>query len=90
MQDYVDFMKKVWADKALKQAYMANPKKVLKEQGIKVDDKVELVVYENTPKKLYIQLEPKPDNVDEWAKQTAQVRAAKCASKPCRNWNEIC
>lgn len=57
---YTHIVGKAWADEEFKRRLIADPKAVLREEGIEIPDDVEVRVVENTEKVFYLSLPPKP------------------------------
>ena len=55
-----DLIMKAWEDETFKQRLVENPRVLLEEHGINVPDDVEVVVVENTPKRIHVVLPSEP------------------------------
>jgi hypothetical protein len=53
---------KAWVDDQFKRDLLANPKDVLKSEGIDIEDDIEIAVFENTAKKKHYVLPENPQN----------------------------
>ncbi len=60
-KNYGKIVAKAWSDEQFKAGLMADPKTVLKENGVDVSDSVEVKVVENTDNVIHFTLPPKPE-----------------------------
>ncbi len=59
-KNYGKVVAKAWSDEDFKAKLMADPKSVLKENGVEVPDDIEIKVVENSDKQVHFILPPKP------------------------------
>ena len=60
-KQYQQLIAKCWADEAFKQRLMANPREVLKQEGLEVPADMCVQVVENTPTQMVLVVPQKPD-----------------------------
>jgi hypothetical protein len=60
-KNYGKIVAKAWQDAEFKAKLMADPKSVLKENGVEVPERSEVKIVENTDKLVHFTLPPKPN-----------------------------
>lgn len=60
-QNYSKILVKAWTDPSFKEKLIKTPKVILKECGIDVPEKTQVIVYENTDHKFFLVIPKKPE-----------------------------
>lgn len=82
-KQYQQLIAKCWADKAFKQRLMANPREVLKQEGLEVPADISVQVVENTPTQMVLVV---PQKLDELSDEMLGVVSGGCIHADVFGW----
>ncbi len=75
-KQYQQLIAKCWADEEFKKRLMANPREVLKQEGLEVPADISVQVVENTPTQMVLVVPPAPKELSD--EQLSGVAGGKC------------
>jgi nitrile hydratase alpha subunit len=83
-QKYAQVLAKIWSDDEFAASFKADPRKVMKENGIDIPEERKIVVVEDTPDVLHLVIPPKPEGLEKLSEDDLEDAAGgRCGCARC-------